>query len=130
VPKGKYFHQADFLAARNKKNSSHTWRAILAGRKALKVSLIMRIGDGESTDILPDRWIPGAVGRKPICQLDGGMTKYVCNLMEVDGSSWNEQALLQNLLPVDAQAIRRIPLGKVQEDLWAWEGERHGMYSV
>jgi hypothetical protein len=37
---GKYFPQGEFLAAKNKKNSSQTWRAILAGRKALDVGLI------------------------------------------------------------------------------------------
>jgi hypothetical protein len=36
----------------------------------------------------------------------------------------------QNLLPIDAQAVRRIPLGRGQEDIWAWEGERHGLYTV
>jgi hypothetical protein len=35
VLKGKYFHQGDFMSARKKKNASHTWRAILAGRKVL-----------------------------------------------------------------------------------------------
>jgi hypothetical protein len=36
VLKGKYYHNSDFLLAQRKKNSSHTWRAILHGREALK----------------------------------------------------------------------------------------------
>jgi hypothetical protein len=40
VMNGKYFPQGEFLATKNKKNSSQTWRAILAGRKALDVGLI------------------------------------------------------------------------------------------
>jgi ribonuclease HI len=130
VLKGKYFHQGDFLTAREKKNSSHTWRAILAGRKALEAGLIRRIGDGKTTDIWSDRWIPGAIGRKPICRIEGGTAKMVSDLMEPDGASWNEHMLGQNLLPIDAQAVLHIPLGRAREDIWAWEGERHGLYSV
>jgi len=31
---------------------------------------------------------------------------------------------------MDAQAVRRIPLGRRQEDFWALSGERHRIYSV
>jgi hypothetical protein len=130
VLKGKYFPQGEFLTAKDKKNSSHTWCAILAGHKALDVSLIKRIWDGKSTDVWKDRWIPDAVGRKPICQRTGATAKLVSDLIEADGTSWNQQDLAQNLLPIDAQAVRRIPLDRSCEDLWAWEGEKHGLYSA
>lgn len=48
----------------------------------------------------------------------------------MDGRCWDEDALQQNLLPFDAEAARRIPLGRVQEDFWAWSGEKHGLYYV
>lgn len=67
VLKGKYFPNGDFVTARNKKKSSDTWRAILVGRKALDCGLIRRVGDGESMNIWNDRWIPGAIGGRPIC---------------------------------------------------------------
>jgi hypothetical protein len=44
VLKGKYFSNDYFMTARRKKNSSHTWRAILAGR----TGLICHIRDGSS----------------------------------------------------------------------------------
>jgi hypothetical protein len=106
------------------------WRAILAGRKALDVGLIKRIEDGKSTNVWKDRWIPDAVGRKPICQRTGATAKLVSDLIEADGISWNQQALAQSLLLIDAQAVWRIPLGRACEDMWAWEGEKHGLYSV
>jgi hypothetical protein len=56
--------------------------------------------------------------------------KIVSDLMEPDGASWNEHMLAQNLLPIDAQAVLHIPLGRAREDIWAWEGECHGLYSV
>jgi hypothetical protein len=31
---------------------------------------------------------------------------------------------------MDAQAVKNIPLGRQQDDFWAWSGERHGLYTV
>lgn len=118
------------MTVRKKRNSSQTWGAILAGRKALQCGLIRRIGNGENTNIWQDRWIPGAVGGKPICQKEGASAMYVSELLAEDGRSWNETALNQNLLNMDAQAVKCIPLGRSQDDFWAWSGERHGLYSV
>jgi hypothetical protein len=130
VLKGKYFPNGDFVSAKNKRNSSHTWQAILAGRKALDCGLIRRIGDGETTNIWRDRWIPGTIGGRPICPKPGALVTRVSELLTVHGLSWDDQALNDNLLPIDAQAVRRIPLGRRQGDFWAWSGERHGLYTV
>jgi hypothetical protein len=54
----------------------------------------------------------------------------VSNLMEDDGATWNQQALAQDLLPIDIQAVQRIPLGRLNEDMWVWEREKHGLYTV
>jgi hypothetical protein len=56
---GKYFPNGDFITAKNKRNST--------GRNALQCGLVRRIGDWESTNICQDRWIPGAIGGRPIC---------------------------------------------------------------
>jgi hypothetical protein len=77
--KGRYFSDGEFLTAR-KKNSSHTWRDILAGRVVLEKGLIWRIGDGSSTDIWRDKWIQDAIGMKPICRSDGAQLLGYVNL--------------------------------------------------
>jgi len=92
--------------------------------------LIKRIGDGRTTNIWSDRWIPGAIGGKPICRLESGSANTVSDLIEHSGGFWNEQTLAQNFIHADAQAIRRIPLGRARDDFWAWEGERYGLYTV
>lgn len=71
VIKGKYYPNGDFLSATKKRNSSHTWRAILVGKEALQGGLMRRIGNGESTNIWHYRWIPGALGGRPICPKPG-----------------------------------------------------------
>jgi hypothetical protein len=55
VLKGRYYPNDTILSARKKKNSSHTWRAILARRGVLEKGLIRCIGDGTTTDIWNDR---------------------------------------------------------------------------
>lgn len=45
VLRAKCYHGGDFMTARKKKNSSHTWRAILHGREALRTGIIKRIGE-------------------------------------------------------------------------------------
>ncbi|GJM95313.1 hypothetical protein PR202_ga12030 [Eleusine coracana subsp. coracana] len=130
VLKGKYFPNSDFLAARKKKNSSHTWRAILAGRKALELGLIRRIGDGSLTSIWNDRWIPNGVGFRPICQKEDADAQQVSDLMIPGIQAWDDVALEQNLIQMDAEAVKRIPLGRAEEDFWAWSAERHGLYTV
>ena len=47
--KGKYYHNSSSLSAKRKRNSSHTWQAILKGRQVLEKGLIKLIGDGTST---------------------------------------------------------------------------------
>lgn len=54
----------------------------------------------------------------------------MCDLISSDGLTWNSQALHDNLLPMDEKAVRKIPLGKLREDLWAWSAEKRGMYTV
>jgi hypothetical protein len=116
VIKRKYYPNGDFLSATKKRNSSHTWRAILLGKKALLGGLVRRIDNGESTNIWHDRWIPRAVGGRPICPKPGASAVQVSELLSADGQSWNDEVLDSNLLHMDAQAVRRIPLGRRQED--------------
>ena len=66
VLKGKYFHDSDFLHARQKKRSYHTWHAILKGRNALELGLTKQIGKGDETRIWEDRWIPDVTRCRPL----------------------------------------------------------------
>lgn len=71
VLKGRYFHDTDFLSATRKKHASQTWRAILAGREVLTKGLVRRIGDGSTTDIWHDKWIPNHFNGIPLIVPNG-----------------------------------------------------------
>jgi hypothetical protein len=62
--------------------------------------------------------------------MEGATAEQVCDLLSSDGPSWDENALNQILTPLDAAAVRQSPLGRSLQDIWAWSGERHGLYTV
>jgi hypothetical protein len=64
-----------------------------------------------------------------VCRSEGATATKVSELLSGAGS-WDEQALAMNLVPMDANAVRCIPLRRTIDDFWAWTGEKHGNYSV
>ena len=91
--------------------------------------MIKRIDNGISTNIWQDRWIPGHFDARPLTPEDGQDITMVSELL-TDSGQWNEELIRQVFIPVDANAILRIPLRMQEEDWWAWELEEHGEYSV
>jgi hypothetical protein len=113
-----------FLSAKRKRNSSHTWQAILKGRQVLEKGLIKLIGDGTSTQAWTDQWIPEIPGFKPLYKKPEATVERVHELLTSEGSAWNEQVLQENFLEADAKEIRKIPLGRLKEDMLAWSAEK------
>jgi hypothetical protein len=129
VLKGRYFHDSEFLTSTRKRHASQTWRAILAGREVLSSGLIKRIGNGSKTNIWRDRWLPNHFGGRPLTPAEGHSVSSVSGLLSENGQ-WNEDLIMQNFIPVDAAVIMRTPTRILGEDVWAWEPEKHGVYSV
>jgi hypothetical protein len=67
--KGRYYLENDFLQAVAPQNTSATWRAIVAGREALQLRMIKRVGDGSSVAIWHDKWIPEIETLQPSAQM-------------------------------------------------------------
>lgn len=109
VLKARYFHDSDFLNSSRKKHASHTWRAILAGKEVLQRGMIRRIGDGSSTNIWLDRWIPKHFNAKLLTPMDGQDVQMVADLL-TDSGNWNEELIRGIFIPVDVNAILRIPV--------------------
>lgn len=117
------------MQATRKKHASATWRAILAGREPLQLGLIKRIVNGETTEIWRDRWIANHFDGRPITPGQDQELVHVSDLLTASGQ-WNEGLIRDHFLAIDAAAIVRQRLGRGQADLWAWQKERHGMYTV
>ncbi|XP_044346357.1 uncharacterized protein [Triticum aestivum] len=52
------------------------------------------------------------------------------DLINPYNGDWNREVLQNNFLPIDAAAVQMIPLGRMEEDNWAWHLERSGNFSV
>jgi hypothetical protein len=130
VLRGKYYHNGDIITAGKKRNSSHTWSAILFGREALHLGMIKRIGNGETTRMWHDHWIPSNPGLKPIVTKPGSDVSMVQQLLDPLSGEWNEDVLKAKFEVVDVQAILKIPTGGMEDDMWAWKLERHGNFTM
>ena len=70
------------LRAKLKRHMSYTWRSILARIEVLKKGLIWRIGDGTTTAIWTDDWIPRDQLRKPYTPRGRNMLTRVHELLD------------------------------------------------
>ncbi len=56
--KAKYFPHTPFLEATMPHNASYLWRSICDSIVVLKAGLRWRVGNGETTKIWRDKWLP------------------------------------------------------------------------
>ena len=131
VPKGKYFPGSEFMQAGAPKSYSATWKAIIAGRKALDMGLIKQVGSGTTISIWNNQWIPSTLTHKPMGHLGNDPLVFVSELIDQTSGQWDVQFLRRNFLAPDATAILNIPLrAGGGEDQLVWTLERSGEYSV
>lgn len=131
ILKSVYFPYSDILLAEVGSRPSQIWWSICEGRDILRTGLIKRIGDGADTNIWNDNWLPRNFNMRPICIVSANPPSQVSELIVHATKSWNEQALEEHLLPMDAEIVRQIPISyKAQQDFYAWQYERSGSFSV
>lgn len=126
--KGRYYHGGHFLTSTRKRHASLTEHPILAGHDVPSKGLIRRIGNGNSTNIWTERWLPEHFGGRPLTPADGQLVTRVSELLSENGH-WNEELIRHTFIPVDAAAILCTP-ARAQLDVWAWEPKKHGVYLV
>ncbi|XP_019170974.1 PREDICTED: uncharacterized protein LOC109166477 [Ipomoea nil] len=129
--KARYFPNGDFLTTTIGANPSFCWRSILAGQEVLRKGCFRRIGNGISTRVWDQPWLPDANDpfvHSPIQQHDP--TLKVSDLMIPGSNSWNVTLLDHIFIPRDVDLILKIPIANQFEDNWCCRGDLRGMYSV
>ncbi|XP_028119122.1 uncharacterized protein LOC114316623 [Camellia sinensis] len=111
ILKAKYYPHTTFLQANVGSNPSFTWRSIFNARPLLEVELRWRVGDGRSIQIWGDKWVLRPHSFR-VCsphspQLQGAL---VSDLIDEDRHCWDVNVLRENLLEMDVEAIRQIPI--------------------
>ena len=129
--KATYYLEGTILDAVMGSKPLQIWRAIMEGRDLLKQGIIRRIGNGQTTEIWVDNWIPKEMTPRPITSLVANPPRYVSELMLPATASWNEEVIRKVFLPIDAEAILRIPVcTRNIDDFWAWYPEKKGNFTV
>ncbi|KAM0824602.1 hypothetical protein ACQ4PT_070100 [Festuca glaucescens] len=130
VLRTRYLHNQELMAASAPRAASRTWKAILAGREALKLGLIKRVGSGQSISIWEDNWLPNSATMRPMGQLKDTDLVMVNELM-TGNHEWNEPLIRELFFAPDADSIMSIPLrSSVGDDWLAWSKEKSGIYTV
>jgi hypothetical protein len=110
ILKTKYYPDTDFMQAIVPQSSSATWRAIVAGREALAMGMLKRIGEGSSISIWRDPWIPGITRMTPSAQIGGDDLNRVSDLIDSENGTWKFDLVRRNFIAPEADAILNIPL--------------------
>ena len=97
----------------------------------MKQGIIKRIGNGQSTDIWTDNWLPKESSLRPIlCRVADPPSK-VSELLIPATAQWNVNYIRSVFLPVDVDTILKIPVcTRNMEDFWAWHPSRKGVFSI
>jgi hypothetical protein len=135
VLKARYFPECDFMQATVPRSASATWRAIVAGREAVQVGLIKRVGSGNSISIWEDKWIRDSHTMTPLFKPSFGPgdpeLEKVSDLIDTSNWTWRRDLVRSVFALPDAEAILNIPLRNGGgDDFYAWNHEISGVYSV
>ncbi|KAF7834811.1 ribonuclease H [Senna tora] len=122
----------NLVEAKGGQRPSATWRSLLAGRDALKKGLRRSIGNGRSTGVWMDPWVPSEAPMilpRPN-HIETG-DELVRDLLTEDGTSWDDGKLLARFDEEVCARIKSVPPDVDQgEDRWIWELDSKGDYSV
>lgn len=129
--KAVYYPSCEVLDAELGNHPSQIWRAIVQGKEVLKQGLVRRIGDGRTTSIWNDNWIPRDFMLRTVHPRSTNPPELVADLIVSMERCWNRGKVLEHLQPIDAREILGIPLSTIPtDDCWAWQYERNGHFSV
>ncbi|XP_074297149.1 uncharacterized protein LOC141627835 [Silene latifolia] len=130
--KARYYPHDEFMTAGIGGNTSYTWRGIHEARNAIQCGLRRRFGDGLTTRVWGDAWIPGTHTGKVISLCPQGNENWVvADLLDDGMGGWNVKKLANVLLPFERDWVANIRLSLNRPpDNWYWSAERDGIYSV
>ena len=120
ILKSVYFPNTSILQANLGNHPSQIWRAIIEGRDILKQGLIRRIGNGNSTKIWEDNWLPREEMMRPYGCISAHPPVVVSKLINATNATWNLPLLNATFMTFDATVISGIPLCTMNmQDFWS-----------
>jgi hypothetical protein len=130
--KAKYYPRGDFMGAAIGNQPLYAWRSIWQARELLSQGLVWRVGDGKSSKIWRDCWLPTPHTFKvQICPLSMDSNSLVASLFDQLTRNWNSDLLQEVFQCEEALVISNIPLSPLQPPDWLiWRGTTNGVFTV
>ncbi|XP_019179229.1 PREDICTED: uncharacterized protein LOC109174447 [Ipomoea nil] len=131
VLKARYYPTSTFYDAAIGGNPSYVWRSIMASQGLVKSGCRRRIGNGRTTQVWAHPWLSDS--HDPYVSTAQPATNQgliVADLVDDTTGAWNNNLIQQIFNARDAALINKLPLNGMYDDLWYWEGDITGNYSV
>ncbi|KAL0316167.1 UNVERIFIED_CONTAM: putative mitochondrial protein [Sesamum radiatum] len=130
--KARYFPHSSFLDAPLSSRPSLTWRSLLSARPLMLAGIRWRGGSSRSIKVWASPWIPRSSSFRPITPVaTNDPNLLVSALIDHELGTWKHDRLRDLFLPVDVEAILKIPLGRTsQPDFAVWHYSADGRFSV
>ncbi|CAN0903246.1 Uncharacterized mitochondrial protein AtMg00310, partial [Linum grandiflorum] len=128
--KARYHPLDHFLCATAGSRPSWGWQSLMYGCSLLLQGLRRQVGDGSTTRILRDSWLPGSEPGPPVfCSATYSGPKFVSDL-HVNGR-WRLELLQTLFTPASVRLIQSIPLPlSPSPDCWIWHFSVNGIFST
>lgn len=111
IYKGRYHCSSTFLQSTNTTHASYGWKSIQTGKELIKQGLCTLIGDGKSTNVWEDHWLPtvpprtfGYVTQDP----DMKVSELICP----ETKTWKILMLTDLFAPNDVELVKKIRLSR------------------
>ncbi|KAK4386128.1 putative mitochondrial protein [Sesamum angolense] len=128
----RYFPHSSFLDAPLSLRPSLTWRSLLSARPLMMAGIRWCVGSGSSIKVWASPWIPRPSSFHPITPVaTNDPNLLISTLIDHELGIWRHDRLRDLFLPVDVEAILKIPLRRTsQSNLAVWHYSADGRFSV
>lgn len=130
VLKAKYYPKESIFNCNVPRNASWLWQSLSTAIEDVQIGSRRKVGNGKSTRIWEDNWIPDRPFGKPTsAKPQGCHLQFVSELMI--NSRWNTVLILRVFNSQDAERILKIPISLTgKEDSYYWMHSQNGQYTV
>ncbi|XP_013673701.1 uncharacterized protein LOC106378058 [Brassica napus] len=132
VLKGTYYRHTNPMKVQKANNPSYGWRSLLASKEVLHKGLRKKIGNGHTTKVWEEPWLPTQPSRAPLC-IDNVRDEdfRVHHLIDAQNQSWNLEILNAVITAEDIPRVTSLRVSRTgRYDSYSWDFTKSGVYSV
>ncbi|XP_013617255.1 PREDICTED: uncharacterized protein LOC106323722 [Brassica oleracea var. oleracea] len=120
------------MKVQKENNPSYGWRSLLASKEVLHKGLRKKIGNGHTTKVWEEPWLPTQPSRAPLC-IDNVRDEdfRVHHLIDAQNQSWNLEILNAVITAEDIPRVTSLRVSRTgRYDSYSWDFTKSGVYSV